>query len=249
MSERFDWTRISDDPNDRDAKRLAASIIAGLRRVHTDMDLTGWVQRAARGVRVLDIGVVSHAARYFDLENWRHAKIAQAAAYCLGIDILEELLQSLRERGYRVRCADATSELDLGERFDLVFIGDVIEHVENPAALLRFGARHLAEGGRMLVATPNPFSRKFVRQFMREGVVMVNLDHVAWFTPTQALELARRNGLSLDAYHLIKPMSRAELAFKRIGWRFVPVDYSFPDYLYEFSAPRASDTSPTVARG
>ncbi len=235
MSETFDWTRISDDPNNADARRQARTVIAGLRRVHTDGDINAFVQDAVRGKRVLDIGVVSHAARYFEHGNWRHGKIRDAAAYCLGLDILEDLVAELRQRGFNVQVADATSDLDLGDRFDVVFIGDVIEHVDNPSALLRFGARHLTPEGRMLVATPNPFSRKFMRQFMAEGVMVVNLDHVAWFTPTQALELARRNGIRLDAYHLIKPLSGLNLAFKQLAWKFSPVEYSFPDFVYEFS--------------
>jgi SAM-dependent methyltransferase len=145
----------------------------------------------------------------------------------------------LNQRGFDVRCVDATSEADLGERFDLVFIGDVIEHVDNPSALLRFAKRHQAPGGRNLAATPNPFSRKFFRQFRREGVMVVNLDHLAWFTPTQAFELARRNGLALTAYHLVKPMGGGALALKSLAWRLglAPVEYSFPDHLFEFSLP------------
>jgi SAM-dependent methyltransferase len=210
-----------------------------LRRVHTDTDLTGFVVRAVAGKRVLDIGVVSHSARYFDEPGWRHGRIHQAAGYCLGLDILEPLVAELNGRGFNVRCVDATSELDLGERFDMVFIGDVMEHVDNPSALLGFAKRHLGTAGRILAATPNPFSRKFVRQFFREGVVVVNLDHMAWFTPTMALEISRRIGLRLTAYHLVKPIGGLRGAAKKLAWRLgvSPVEYSFPDYLFEFSLP------------
>lgn len=134
----------------------------------------------------------------------------------LDIDILAPLVEELNDRGFNVRCVDATSDVDLGERF---------------------AARHLAPGGRLYVTTPNPFSRKFVRQFKREGVMVVNLDHVVWITPTMAMELARRADIGLVAYHLVKPSSAFALAMKRlIGWRLEPVEYSFPDYLYEFSS-------------
>lgn len=230
----FDWTRISDDPNHPQAKAQARTVVQALRKVHTDVDITGFVRQAGTGKRVLDVGVVSHATRYFERGDWRHARIRETASYCLGIDILEHYVEELRNRGFNIRCVDATSDADLGERFDVVFVGDVIEHVDNPSALLRFCARHLSPTGRMLVTTPNPFSRKFVRQFHHDGVMVVNLDHVAWFTPTQAMELARRLGISLHAYHLIKPMGGWEAAWKRFAWRFTAVEYSFPDYLYEF---------------
>lgn len=235
----FDWTRISDDPNNRKAKAEVLALLPALRRVHTDIDLTGFVERAVAGKRVLDIGVVSHSARYFDEPGWRHGRIQRAAEYCLGLDILEPLVEELNRRGFNVRCVDATSDFDLDERFDTVFIGDVMEHVDNPSALLRFAKRHLARDGRILAATPNPFSRKFVRQFFRDGLMVVNLDHMAWFTPTMALEISRRVGLRFSAYHLIKPIGGVGGALKKLAWRLgiSPVEYSFPDYLFEFSLP------------
>lgn len=235
MNTPLDWTTVSDDPNNREAKAAVRRWLKSAQRVHTDNDLIGHVERLVAGRRVLDIGVVSHSARYFDQPDWRHGRIHQAASYCVGIDILEPLVAELNQRGFNVRCVDATSEADLGERFDVVFIGDVVEHVDNAVLLLRFAARHLAPGGRLYVTTPNPFSRKFFRQFKRDGVMVVNLDHIAWITPTLAMELARRAGIALEAYHLVKRFSSFALAVKRlVGWRLEPVEFSFPDYLYEF---------------
>lgn len=238
----FDWTQISDDPNNSEAKQTVRTLLPRLRQIHTDIDLIGYMEQVVRGKRVLDIGVVSHSARYFDEPGWRHGRIAAAAGYCLGIDILKPLVEKLRNKGFNVVCMDATSDADIGERFDVIFIGDVIEHVENPAALLRFSARHLSDDGRLLVATPNPFSRKFVRQFQREGIMVVNLDHVAWFTPTMALELARRCNLHFSAYHLTKPYSGLRLFVKRLMWRIglARVEYSFPDHLFEFTLPNTA---------
>jgi SAM-dependent methyltransferase len=239
MTSEPSWTALSDDPNHPQAKRLARTRLAELRQVHAERDLLGFIEELVRGKHVLDIGIVSHSARYFDQPDWRHGRIAKAATSCLGIDILEPLLLELAARGYNVRRADATSDTDLGSRHDVVFIGDVIEHVENAVALLRFAARHLAPGGRIYATTPNPFSRKFYRQFRREGVMVVNLDHLAWITPTMAMELARRAGIALCAYHLAKRLSPAARCWKRLAWKIEPVEYSFPDYVYEFAAPEA----------
>ncbi|MBK9350179.1 MAG: hypothetical protein IPN05_08310 [Sulfuritalea sp.] len=42
------------------------------------------------------------------------ARIASAST------LLEPLVKELNERGFNVRCADATSEADMGERFDVL---------------------------------------------------------------------------------------------------------------------------------
>lgn len=231
-----DWTAFSDDPNNQQAKEAVRAWLPTARRLHTDSNLSGFIDRLVCGKRVLDIGVVSHSARYFDQPDWRHGRIAKAASYCLGLDILAPLVEELNTRGFNVRCVDATSQADIGERFDLAFIGDVLEHVNNPVDLLAFAGRHLSLGGRVFATTPNPFSRKFYRQFRQEkGALVVNLDHVAWITPTQAMELARRAGLTLEAYHLVKHFSALSRMIKSLSWRFAPPEYSFPDYLYEFS--------------
>ncbi|MFA5123982.1 class I SAM-dependent methyltransferase [Zavarzinia sp.] len=238
MSKSLDWTTVSDDPNNREAKAAVRAWLKAVQRIHVDCELMDYVEAMARGRRVLDIGMAAHAMRYVDQPQWRHGRIARAASHCLGIDILESLTAELGKRGFNVRCVDATSDIDLGERFDVIFAGDVVEHVDNVVRLLQFAARHLAPGGRLYVATPNPFSRKFFRQLKRDGVMVVNLDHIAWITPTQAMELARRAGIALAAYHLIKPISGISLAIKRtFGWRLEPAEFSFPDYLYEFVRP------------
>jgi SAM-dependent methyltransferase len=238
MTELFDWTRLSDDPNDSETKRLVKRRMLASRRIHMDGELGDFVLSASTGKRVLDVGVVAHAARYIRDPEWRHGKICRVAARCVGVDVIEPLVRDLQAQGYDVRCIDATSEADLGERFDLVFAGDVIEHVDNAVNLLRFAKRHLAPDGRLLVTTPNPFSRKFYRRFRHEGVAMINLDHVAWYTPTMALELGRRAGLSLHAYHLIKPIARWKQPLSRLAWRFMPPEYTFGDFVFEFRLPQ-----------
>jgi SAM-dependent methyltransferase len=237
MKKSFDWTNYSDDPNNEQARAEVLPWLLNHRQVHLDSDLLDYICNRTRGKRVLDIGVVSHSALYFEDEGWRHRRIRNVASYCVGIDILQPLVEELNKRGFDVRCVDATSDADIGERFEIVFLGDVIEHVDNPVALLRFAGRHLAPEGRILVSTPNPFSRKFYRRFSRLGTPVVNLDHCAWFTPTTALELARRADLSLVAYHLAKRFTKLKRFSHSFSWRFTPLEYSFPDYIFEFARP------------
>ena len=232
------WTAISDNPNHRDAKAGVRRVLNDIQRVRTDTDIVGYIEKMAAGKRVLDIGMASHSEIYWG-DRWPHRRFAKVASSILGIDILESLIGRLAAEGYNVRVADATSDMDLGERFDLILAMDVIEHVDNPVGLMKFCARHLAPGGLVLVSTPNPFSRKFIRQFHRQKQIIVNLDHVIWVTPTMALEIAHRSGLQLKHLHLIKPMSKWKAALKRLTWRYEAVEYSFPDYLYEFTVPDA----------
>jgi 2-polyprenyl-3-methyl-5-hydroxy-6-metoxy-1,4-benzoquinol methylase len=239
----LDWTRISDDPNNSAAKARVRRYLREIERVHSDTDITRFIEQAATGKRMLDIGMVNHTRHNWHSE-WRHGRFAKVAAYCLGIDILDDMVNQLAKEGYNVRTVDATSDTDLGDRFEIVFGGDVIEHVDNAVALMKFAARHLAPGGRIFMSTPNPFSRKFVRQFKKQKAIIVNLDHVAWVSPTQAIEIAHRSGLMLRHLHLIKRMPKWKMMLKRFTWRYEPVEYTFPDYLYEFVRAEPADRRP-----
>src|SRR4051812_6588429 len=133
-----DWTQLTDDPNDSATKRLVSNALLGVRHIHTDVEMFDYVLNACAGKRVLEIGAAAHSTRYAYDPTWRHPKLCRVASHCVGVDILEPLVNKLRTDGYDLRCIDATSDSDLGERFDVVFAADVIEHVDNPVAMLRF---------------------------------------------------------------------------------------------------------------
>ena len=112
MNKSFDWTSYSDDPNNEQARTDVVPWLRQIRKVHLDSNLLDYVCERVRGKRVLDIGVVSHSALYFEDEGWRHRRIRDVASSCVGVDILKPLVEELNKRGFDVRCVDATSDAD-----------------------------------------------------------------------------------------------------------------------------------------
>ena len=164
------------------------------------------------------------------------------------MDILEDLVDHLNARGYDVRNVDATSDTDLGERFDAVFMGDVIEHVDNPVALLRFAARHLKPNGLAIVSTPNPFALFSLWRLFRQGTLIANFEHVSWVTPSLALEIGRRAAMRLTKYCLFSEPKRS--ATLRLAHRLVaailPIEMRVWNYHYIFrpAQPDGRNRSP-----
>ncbi len=232
-----DWTELSSDPNDPAAMTATSQWLQEIRRIHSGVRPLDAIVERIENRKVLDIGICEHDERYMRDPGWKHNRIRTHASEVLGIDILAPLIERLSKQGYRVQVADATSDTDLGERFESVVIGDVIEHVDNPVALLRFAARHLERNGEILVSTPNPFSRRVRKKVEREGMFIANLDHVFWVTPSQAMELARRAGLELFEYGCF--INRRRIQKARLLRR--PVSEAFTDdYLYCFrKGPRS----------
>jgi len=190
------------------------------------------VKKEVSGKRVLDIGVCEHDFSYLTKERWRHKVIKENSAYCLGVDIIQKMIDELNRQGYNIKYADATSDVFLGEKFDVVFIGDVIEHVDRPADLLRFAKRHLLPGGKIIVTTPNPFYYKFFLESIKYGTARSNLEHVSWVSPFMALELSRRTGLKLSRYVFFK---RSNRYWKYLVKKIAPPELISPMHYYEFT--------------
>ena len=222
----MDWTNYTTDPCDAETQLKIHDYLSGIRQTAGKDDVS-WLLQQVAGKRCLDIGCVEHDLSYTDRPSWKHKKIVDAASYVVGVDILEEYAKILTERGYDIRACDATSDEYLGEKFDIVVMGDVIEHVENPVNLLRFAVRHLEDGGKIVAKTPNPYYIDNIIKFAK-GKDFVNFEHIAWYTPTMALELARRAGCRLTSYVVFQRKRPWSKIFSR-------TDIFTRDFMYVFT--------------
>lgn len=193
------WHDLSPEPNSPEAKRFRLDTLA---RAHAGpvADRLDFLAGLARGKRVLDVGVVQHDAAYLSKDEWLHRRIVESAAYTLGVDILPEGITQLQQAGYNVRLCNILEE-DVGERFDLMIVGEVIEHLGHPAALFQAAKRILSPGGEMVLTTPNPYYWKRIRNYvgLKRGRTD-SVDHVTLLFPSGIAELAEREGLSLKQY-------------------------------------------------
>jgi 2-polyprenyl-6-hydroxyphenyl methylase/3-demethylubiquinone-9 3-methyltransferase len=106
------------------------------------------LERVPQGARVLDVGCG---------EGWFTAELARAGARVVGVDVAAEPLRRARARDreldLRVIPIDGPWQL-ADASFDVVWAGEVIEHVFDTAAWLSEVRRVLRSGGRLLLSTP-----------------------------------------------------------------------------------------------
>lgn len=235
------WRTVNENPNAPDVQALLREELARRKRGLIP-DSADFLRDFVAGRSVLDVGVVQHDLGKVELPTWKHGRIKKWASRAVGVDILPGAVDELNARGFDVRCVDATSDVDLGERFERVVLGDVIEHVDSPVGLLRFARRHLAPGGLVLCSTPNPFFITYVVQSLRFGRYIPNAEHVVWITPTMALELAHRAELELEEYWHVQGEGKTlgrKVAVKVISALGVRDSEAFTGcFYYIFALPR-----------
>ena len=87
----------------------------------------------------------------------------------MGVDVLADEVEALRGQGYDVRCHDlSTGPLD--DPFDVIVVGEVVEHLDAPVAVLASARQMLRPGGRVVLTTPNPYMLHRVWKHLRGGL-------------------------------------------------------------------------------
>ena len=156
--------------------------------------------RLPRGARILELGSGLGYLTY---------ALRRAGYDAQGRDVSEVAVRAARERfGPHYTAANA-ERLDGEGGYDLVILTETIEHVEDPAALLRAAAGLLAPRGALLLTTPN-------KDYYGAGVVW-HTDpppvHLWWFSERSMAVLAARCGLRVEyvdfaEYHRAHPWER-----------------------------------------
>jgi cyclopropane fatty-acyl-phospholipid synthase-like methyltransferase len=157
-----------------------------------------------------------------DSEGWLHHRLVEAFPRVIGVESDQENVRALQAAGYgNVRVGDA-QDLQLGERFDTIVAGELIEHLERPGDLLASARAHLKEEGAIILTTPYAFSLLFViYAWLKYPKTCSNEEHTLWLCPSTAQVLIERAGLRVTKWELVEDYrsdlpSRAYRRFLRL---------------------------------
>ena len=223
-------------------------------RVAGYVDRTTFIVDRCRGRKVLDLGVVgmtelSGDDRFAAFQCSLHWKIAEAADETVGADHADDVMARLESRYphlHLVSC-DINSVGDhIRDQFEVVVMGDLVEHLSNPG--LALDALRPLVGGEILVTCPNSFGApnfgRFIFGRFREGA-----DHVLSFNRFALVHLLERHGYHVESVHTCldhAPTRQTGRLFYRL---FAPLLGHFPssghapDRREDSSRPRR-DTAP-----
>jgi SAM-dependent methyltransferase len=176
-------------------------------RVRGYVDRERFIESFVTGKRVLDCGAVGMTCfdageRLERLPRSLHWRIARSAAESIGIDTAADVVAAAVSRFPDVdlrplSILEADTALAGEPPFDVVVLGDIIEHLDNPGRALDAAAALLHPGGRLIVTTPNAFGAPNFLRFLR-GRYREGLDHVAAHNKWTLSHLLARHGFAVD---------------------------------------------------
>ena len=160
------------------------------------------LERVAYRGRLLDVGCGSG-----DLVRVAVARGWEAE----GLDLAPAAVVAAREAGVKARLGPLSPEAVAGQRFDAVTLMDVLEHTQDPAALLADVRRVLKPEGWLLLATPDAASLS--ARLMGRWWPMWIPEHHVCFTRAGLVRLLERAGFeAAQAWTSLRAVSLAYLA-------------------------------------
>lgn len=125
------------------------------------------------GKRVLDLG----AGRSY--KNM-HRRLSLVCSHVLALEIDNEIVEEMIHAGFKAVEGDA-EHFHLDSRFDVVFAGEIIEHLTNFSGFFRSVANTLTDNGLLIITTPNAFKLSGFLYRIGNGRPPINPDHTVWF--------------------------------------------------------------------
>jgi 2-polyprenyl-3-methyl-5-hydroxy-6-metoxy-1,4-benzoquinol methylase len=127
-----------------------------------------------------------------------------------GVEINAEAARYCREqRGLQVIAGQLKTDTFPTSHFDLLLMGDVIEHLPDPLAVMKTIAGILKPGGFVIVSTPN------IASLAGRMLQLKPEEHLYYFSPVTITALLAKAGLevveirSLDRYHNVTAMTHS----------------------------------------
>lgn len=165
------------------------------------------VRRSVHMRDVLDIGFIQHNWKMHEKDTWLHNMIRGESLSVTGMDYLKEDIIKLQELGYDcVYCS--AEDFQLNKKFDIIFAGDLIEHLFNIGSFLDSSKKHMTKYSELILTTPNAFSIGNLFRIFKQVFGIVNQDnkeHTHWYDKQTLTQTLERKGFEVIEILTISP--------------------------------------------
>lgn len=161
--------------------------------------------------KVVHIGFTDHQPLIEDKIKgniWLHDRICRSSELCVGLDIDAVAVNYVgNELGYDHVYAldilqDKLPEIISDHQFDLLILGEVLEHIDNPVHFLStINTRFGPYAKEIVITVPNAWDMTNLTR-LKKGEEFINTDHRYWFTPFTLAKVVDRSGYHVEEIYM-----------------------------------------------
>ncbi|MDD4332939.1 MAG: class I SAM-dependent methyltransferase [Patescibacteria group bacterium] len=148
---------------------------------------------------VLDVGFWGQGLT-IDKKNWVHSLLLKRARKVYGIDLYFDLNKLANKENYSRQNAE---NFGFSFGFDVIFAGDLIEHLSNPGLFLDSCRKNLKDNGKLIITTPNCFGLFNLAEKISKYEPTVNSDHTCYFNLKTIKQLLKKNNFEVSEYYYL----------------------------------------------
>lgn len=145
---------------------------------------------------VLQIGVlgdIDNYIKYNKLSEWDFSRIKEIANSALGVDINKKGIKKVEKLGIKEVIFGDAEELTLDKKFDVIYAGDLIEHLNNIGKFLESCKKHMKDDSLLILTTPSPYSlNMIIRSFLKKTEQGIFEEHTSLLHEKNLKELLKR---------------------------------------------------------
>ncbi len=163
----------------------------------------------SRGKKIVHMGFADHIPLIRDKiksRQWLHGLLMECTEKCVGIDIDAEAVAFVKNE-LNIKdviqlnvVEDAVPAEIANGSWDLMIVGEVLEHVDNPVAFLTaIREKYKPYVKSMVVTVPNAFDLNNI-PLIKKNIEWINTDHRFWFTPFTLAKVLTRAGFTVSEF-------------------------------------------------
>jgi 2-polyprenyl-3-methyl-5-hydroxy-6-metoxy-1,4-benzoquinol methylase len=176
-------------------------------------DVFAHILKHVQGASVLNIGAAGGVRGYLpnNRDYWLHHRLGLSASELLGADIDTDGIAYAKDHGVNIEYANCES-MELGRKYDVIVLSDVIEHMNAPVTGVCNLMKHLQVGGKLFITTPNPTAINLLARAVLGRNINSYWDHVSCFSPEHIQTICDRYGYRLSCVYFFDHIDRQNLS-------------------------------------
>lgn len=163
-------------------------------------------ETAANGLSILEIGCGRGSTGKLALEQ-------KIASQYIGVELMEDAASEAKKWLSHVEIGNAeTMNLEKFGSFDVIICSEVLEHLQDPWAMVEKLSQRLKKGGVIIASSPNIASKNIIISLLRGNFEysefgIMDRTHLRWFAPQNYRAMFEDLGLQVEIFQPVRAIS------------------------------------------